>query len=56
VGVVTTNAFRIGAALTNADLFLNGEIAELVVVDRAVTAAEYQSFRTYAKGRWSGLP
>ena len=56
VGVVTTNTFRIGAALTGTDIFFGGRLAELVVVPRAVTASEFAQWRTYAKGRWSGLP
>jgi hypothetical protein len=56
LGPITTGIFRVGAALTGNVLFLNGRIAELFVVSRAVTAAEYASFRTYARGRWAGLP
>jgi hypothetical protein len=56
IGVVTTNTFRIGAGLTGNDIFFAGRLAELVVVPRAVTAAEFAQWRTYAKGRWSGLP
>jgi hypothetical protein len=56
VGVITTDTFRVGAALTGADIFFAGRLAELVIVPRAVTPTEFAQWRTYAKGRWSGLP
>jgi len=56
VGPVATDVFRVGAGLTGTDVVLDGRIAELVIVPRAVSASEYAQWRTYAKGHWAGLP
>jgi hypothetical protein len=56
LGTVTTQVFRMGASLTDADILFNGRIAELFVIGRAVTPAEYTAFRDYARVRWAGLP
>lgn len=56
LGNVNVDTFVVGVTSPLPTDFFNGDLSELVVVNRSLTDTEVAAYRTYAKQTWSGLP